>query len=33
MVAWPVDRHDREVATGSMNKARSALEFVRSRFS
>lgn len=32
MVAWPVHQHDRDVATGSMNKARSALRFARAHF-
>lgn len=32
MVAWPVHQHGRDVATGSMNKARSALRFARTEF-
>ncbi len=32
MVAWPVDRLDRKVAAGSLNKARSALRFARTEF-
>lgn len=32
MVACAVHRHDRGVATGSMNKARSALRFARVHF-
>ncbi len=31
MVAWPMYTHDREVSTGSMNKARSALWFARTQ--
>jgi len=28
MVSWPVDRHDHDVSTGSINKAKSAINFV-----
>jgi hypothetical protein len=28
MVSWPVERHDREVSSGSINKAKSAINFV-----
>jgi len=28
MMSWPVERHDREVSSGSINKAKSAINFV-----
>lgn len=28
MVSWPVSRHDREISSGSINKAKSAIHFV-----